>query len=82
MNSALFRNDNGGLELRNYATPDALAVARERDWQEPLAPLVPEVIVSAHPAGGFTHARLVASAGTARIFQGWFPTRRAARAAL
>jgi hypothetical protein len=38
------------------------------------------VVVRPHPAGGWTHARPVA--GSARVYAGWWPSLRAARAAL
>jgi len=87
MNAAFFRNDNGGLELRRYATPaDAAAVARARELidlkRRIEAVAVSEVKVSAHPSGGFTHAVRMAGDSTARIFKGWFPSRSAAKSAL
>jgi len=75
--SALVRNDLGGLELRYFSNAaDARAVRAEREWSEP------EIIVRAHPAGGFTHARRAAKYGAARVYVGNWPSERAARAAL
>lgn len=78
MNSALFRNDAGGLELRRYAAPSDARAASEasgREWREPAA----LVGVARHPQGGFTLARRLY--GTARIYCGNWPTWAAAQRA-
>lgn len=75
--SALVRADHGGLEPRRFASADdarAASAASGREWSEPA------VLVAAHPQGGFTHARRLL--GTARIYAGNWPTRRAASRAL
>lgn len=71
MNSALFRNDVGGLEVRRFgcaADARAASEASGREWREP------EIEVRAHPQGGFTHAVRLAKYGTARIFAGNWAT--------
>ena len=40
-----------------------------------------DAVVRQHPRGGYTHAVAVA-AGSGRIYEGWWPTRRGAMAAL
>lgn len=78
MNSALFRNDAGGLEVRRYASTANARAAGEasgREWREPGA----LVGVARHPQGGFTLARRFY--GTARIYCGNWPTWAAAQRA-
>jgi hypothetical protein len=76
--TALFRNDNGGLELRRYATAaDAAAVSQAR-----VLAAEPVRMVARHPSGGWTHALRMRGEDTARVYVGWFPNQTTARRAL